>query len=250
MHDLFISYASENIDVVHELVKAFYRAGITHFWWDRSQIKLSDSIPHKIDEGIVDSRYLLAIVTKEYLSKYWTRQELDAIRTLQRPVIPVWVGVTATDVSNFSPALAARRAVEVLDDPEGVAFEVADLLMADPETLFAKFKDRREELKVFWGLALLFVRSALGVLEESEQRELTALDQRRPSNLPTWRQHMETELGYASAKIKAIRRKLQPLQDDDAALAITALIKRSGEVWFPTYSEEIAALKRAGIDTW
>jgi hypothetical protein len=230
---------------------AFYRVGITDFWWDQANIKLADSIPQSIDEGVRGSRYLLAVITKQYFAKHWTRKELDAMEILQRPVIPVCVGVSSDDVRNFSLALATRRAVEFSNNPEYVADEVSDLLGRDPETIFAKFAETREQQIAFWGMALLFVRAALGILAPDSRRRLAVLDKNREKvDLPSWKRHMESELNYTAAEIRNVRAKLPPLGDDDAALAIVALIKRSSNGWFPTYPEEIAALRRAGIETW
>jgi hypothetical protein len=108
--DLFISYASEDLDLcVADFVKALWRHGVNSIWFDRFSIDVRESIPGKIDEGLSKSRYMLCVLTSAYFGKFWTREELDAIRMQQKQVIPIWVDTIFQEVNAFSPALANKK---------------------------------------------------------------------------------------------------------------------------------------------
>jgi len=192
----------------------------------------------------------LAIVTPLYFQKTWTRVELDAAQNLGVPVIPVWVDVTKNDVARFSPILATRKAIADFDTFSDVAEQIAGALLRDESVAFTKFKDKREELILYWGMAWLYVRQCLGILEKRSSRQLAALDRRRGPGEPTWKERMRTELALSQPEIREMRQRFPMLTDEDASLAILAIVKRKKDVWFPTYPNELEALKKAGIDTW
>jgi hypothetical protein len=244
-HDIFISYASEDRQIVHDIVKMLFRTGVTSFWWDQTQIKPSESIPHKVDDGLAGSRYLVAIVSKNYTSKHWTRKELDGSSILEQPIIPVWVDIDANAVRAFSPTLAACKAILYEGDPEYVACIIADLLLMNANSVYARSVGRRESLQFYWGMVWLYIRQALGVLDPKTQKEMDEMDLNNP-----WDEHIKSESGYTHEKIQDIRANLTSLNDEDASLAILAILKRSSDCWFPTYENELAALEKAGIITW
>lgn len=250
-YDIFVSYASQEADIVRSIVHELHYVGVTSFWWDSLSIKPADSIPQSIDDGIRRSKCLLAIIGTAYFSKPWTQAELNAIRVIERPVIPVWIDVTQEAVREFSPTLASIRAIHYDDCPDYVAHQVAELLRKDPESHFAKAQPRREELTAFRGLVYLYVHAVLGTLDDKARRQMdNTYNRNRVPGTKTWRKHIEAELHLSPGQIRSMRDELPPLSDTDTALSITAIIKRSGNVWFPTYSNELEALRRAGFETW
>src|SRR5205823_2226296 len=55
-YDCFISYASEDRQLVQLLVDALARRSVK-VWWDRLNIGIGDRLTRKIDEGLGQSRY-------------------------------------------------------------------------------------------------------------------------------------------------------------------------------------------------
>ena len=74
--DVFLCYASEDEKkVVEPLYQSLTRAGIT-CWYAPADIKWGESIPEKIMEGLSASRYVMVILTPDFLKKHYGRFEL------------------------------------------------------------------------------------------------------------------------------------------------------------------------------
>jgi hypothetical protein len=81
--DVFICHASEDKrSVVEPLIRAFDSAGIS-YWYDRAQIKWGDSLVERIDEGLREARYVLVVLSTQFLAKRWTMKELRAALHLE-----------------------------------------------------------------------------------------------------------------------------------------------------------------------
>jgi len=46
------------------------------YWLDQAEIKVGDSISAKIDEGLRESRYVLAFISESFLQRNWPDREL------------------------------------------------------------------------------------------------------------------------------------------------------------------------------
>ena len=116
MFDVFISHASPDKDgFVHPLAEALRALGVA-VWYDEFSLELGDSISQKIDRGIASSKFGIVVVSPAFLSRNWTQHELRSLvsREVDQDVriIPVWHGVTKKQVSDFSPSLADKLAVD------------------------------------------------------------------------------------------------------------------------------------------
>ncbi len=83
---------------------------------------------------------MLPIVTKTYFNKSWTQAELDAVKMLSKPSIPIWIDITLKQVSKFSPTLAAHKAIIFQSNPYEVAEQVGEVLLSNKRTHFYKKK--------------------------------------------------------------------------------------------------------------
>ena len=82
-YDVFISHAFEDKeDVVLPIVKEINKYGL-RYWYDSEQLKLGDSITKKINRGINESRFLLAILSSTFVNKNWTMTELQTALNMQ-----------------------------------------------------------------------------------------------------------------------------------------------------------------------
>lgn len=113
--DVFISHASEDKeDVALPLRNALVDLGIS-VWLDKTELTIGDSLRRKIDQGIRSSRFGIVVLSKHFFAKGWTNHELDGLvtRTVagEQTLLPIWHGITATDVRSHSPSLADKVAL-------------------------------------------------------------------------------------------------------------------------------------------
>lgn len=113
-YDVFISHASEDKEeVVRPLVNALQKEGLT-VWYDEFEMKIGDSLRRKIDKGLVNSKFGIVVLSKDFIKKGWTNYELDGIIskaiTGEQVVLPIWHNITKKEVIDFSPSLSDKLA--------------------------------------------------------------------------------------------------------------------------------------------
>jgi hypothetical protein len=118
---LFICHVSEDKDdfvapLAAELGKKY------DVWYDDYELRLGDSLPEKIDDGLKRCDFGIVILSKAFFAKKkWGRAELDGLIALEmkrgKIILPVWKGVTSDNVAEYSPMLASKIAVS---DSEGL----------------------------------------------------------------------------------------------------------------------------------
>ncbi len=254
--DIFVSYATDDADLcTNDLTMALWEVGVNSLWIDRIVIKHGDSIPKRVDEGLARTRYLLPIVTPMYFVKPWTQRELDAIRMLEKPALPIWVNVDAKTVKAFSPTLATQKALIYQNNPYEIAEQVAEFLQGDKRTHFYKSTKARAEAKLFWQLAWVFTldeirgenfagRDFLREQGTEEQNAKFLLEVRSAVGLSM------KDIQARAAVIRAEAQKLgNKITDDDVAHILVGSAKRSGSS-FAYEPRENKALKLIGIGHW
>lgn len=113
--DVFLSYASEDRDVVaRPLANYLIKQGLV-VWFDELELKVGDSLRERIDHGLSQSRFAVVVLSQAFFRKHWTLRELSGFvqREVagQKVILPVWQGVDETAVRQFSPPLADRVGV-------------------------------------------------------------------------------------------------------------------------------------------
>src|SRR5205823_1924903 len=98
-------------------------------WYDEISLELGDSIRRTIERGLRESRFGLVVLSKAFFAKNWTQYELDGLidRELSggnKVILPVWYGVSHEEVSQYSPALAGRRAATTTGDLQAVVSDI------------------------------------------------------------------------------------------------------------------------------
>lgn len=95
--DVFLSHASDDKEqFVRPLARELDRRGIT-FWLDEAEIRWGDRITQRINDGLVRSRYVVVVLSSNFLGKNWPESELGAAlnkenATGQTVVLPLLVG--------------------------------------------------------------------------------------------------------------------------------------------------------------
>ncbi|MBL7902994.1 MAG: DUF1883 domain-containing protein [Bacteroidia bacterium] len=132
-YDVFISHASEDKDeVVRPLAQALKSEGLS-VWFDEFELKIGDSLRHKIDKGLANSKFGIVVLSKEFIRKGWTNYELDGIITKsvsgEQVVLPIWHNITKKEVIDFSPSLADKLARNTSSyTVEEIASEIAEVI--------------------------------------------------------------------------------------------------------------------------
>jgi len=95
--DVFISHASEDKEtIVEPLVQLLEENGIS-CWYDKKDIGWGDSIVESISDGLKKSKYALVVLSENFISKGWTKAELNSMLNMeidngQKKVLPLIVG--------------------------------------------------------------------------------------------------------------------------------------------------------------
>lgn len=81
--DVFLCHASEDKDAyVRPFATALASAGIT-YWIDEAEIHWGDRITKKINEGLVNSRYVVVFLTESFLNRNWPQNELSSALSVE-----------------------------------------------------------------------------------------------------------------------------------------------------------------------
>jgi hypothetical protein len=114
--DVFVCHASEDKeDFVDPLAHGLRDSGLS-VWYDVFSLKVGNSLRRKIDEGLLNSRYGVVVLSKYFFSKEWPQSELDGLMSREiagtKVILPVWYKITAVEVGQHSPILAGRVAAK------------------------------------------------------------------------------------------------------------------------------------------
>lgn len=112
----FISYDSRDKEAIarplaQELTKILGRV-----WFDEFSLRVGANLRESIERGLKECARCVLVLTPNFLSNTgWTKTEFNAVFTrelVERAdvIIPVWAGVSAVQVYEYSPTLANRLA--------------------------------------------------------------------------------------------------------------------------------------------
>ncbi len=138
---LFICHVSEDKDDFVAPLAVELREKY-EVWYDDYELRLGDSLPERIDDGLKRCDFGIVILSKAFFAKKkWARAELDGLFALEikrgKIILPVWKGVTSDDVAAYSPMLASKIAVS---DSEGLPKVIEEIKLA------VNVSDRKREL--------------------------------------------------------------------------------------------------------
>jgi len=132
--DVFISHASEDkADVAHPLAEILKRSGV-RVWLDKFELRVGDSLREAIDLGLRNSRYGVVVLSSHFFEKKWPARELNGLFALEderKRILPVWHGVSKSDVAKYSPILADRLAANTSEGINAVAAAIASVVQKD-----------------------------------------------------------------------------------------------------------------------
>jgi len=134
--DVFLCHASEDKDlVVRPLFQALEQSRISA-WYDEAEIRWGESITKAVNRGLAESRYVIVILSRAFLSKNWPQRELNAVLNLEASdgevrVLPLVLGDAHDAVLAAYPLLNDKRYLEWSGDPSPIITEFKKLLPTD-----------------------------------------------------------------------------------------------------------------------
>jgi TIR domain len=113
--DIFISHASEDKEeIVRELAKILTTLKLK-VWYDEFSLNIGDSLVASIDKGLINSKFGLVIISKNFLNKKWPDYEYKSLITKEvngvNCILPIWHNITKEEIQGFSLYLADKVAL-------------------------------------------------------------------------------------------------------------------------------------------
>jgi hypothetical protein len=141
--DFFISYASEDREVVakplaEELQKRRYRV-----WLDRFEIAEGEPFQDKILAGLANCRYGLVLLTPNFLRKDWPTRELDVLLAVEAiddrsAILFVLHNLTGAELRARTPKLADRNWITTATGLERVYDQICNDFFGRADSLAAR----------------------------------------------------------------------------------------------------------------
>lgn len=108
--DLFVLHATEdNGSIVRPLAEALTGKNIS-VWYNKFELHVGDSLRQKIQEGFAGSKLGIAVISRDFIKKGWTDDELESLMAHAlgggQRLLPVWHNITKQEMIDFNPALA------------------------------------------------------------------------------------------------------------------------------------------------
>ncbi len=133
--DIFICHASEDKEAfVRPLAEGLNNHGVK-VWYDEFTLKLGDSLRRSIDHGLVNSRYGVVVISRDFILKEWPQRELDGLVAREvggvKVILPVWYNITAEEICKYSPTLADKLAAPSDEGLEEVITKILEVVTAD-----------------------------------------------------------------------------------------------------------------------
>jgi hypothetical protein len=114
-YDVFISHASEDEAFVGPHAEKLVELDL-RVWYDGFELKAGDSLREQVEFGLRNSKFAIVVLSPAFCSKTWTQSELSGLVARQvrgkTTIIPVWYKMTIEEVTEFSPILADRIALD------------------------------------------------------------------------------------------------------------------------------------------
>ena len=133
--DAFICHTSADKETVvnplHDLLEA---SGI-HCWLDKNEIRWGDSLTARVNEGLRRSRYVIVVLSTNFVVKQWPQRELNAALNQEAAsgesrVLPLLVGTSDERASLIEryPLLNDKLHMVWPDDSERLVDDIRSLL--------------------------------------------------------------------------------------------------------------------------
>lgn len=134
--DVFISHASEDKEVfVKPLANLLTQFGVD-VWYDEFTLKVGDSLSGSIDKGLVNSKYGIVVISKDFMKKNWPDYELRGLVSKEisgkKVILPIWHNIIREDILGYSPTLTDKIALSTnIDNIDDIAMKILEVIRPD-----------------------------------------------------------------------------------------------------------------------
>lgn len=196
--DVFICHTSADKEsVVRPLVELLEANGIS-CWLDESQILWGDSLIAKVNEGLSASRYVIVVLSVNFLHKHWPERELNSSLNIEATtgktrVLPLLVGSDSErkQIVDQYPLLNDKAHMVWPRDKSSMLSDINSLLgrrdaeteavpaAPSPDIRLPELKrnpsefDRHQFLKAGYDEIRNFFHTGLGEVERSDEAVIT-----------------------------------------------------------------------------
>lgn len=127
--DVFTSHSSDDKQkIAKPLAEELISLGLK-VWYDEITLKVGDSLSREINNGLSHSEYGVVILSKTYLQRGWTIEELEALITLQASkrktiILPIWHDVSPEEIQSRYPMVANSLGMKTSEGIKNIAIKL------------------------------------------------------------------------------------------------------------------------------
>jgi hypothetical protein len=137
---VFISHATADKSFVDRLV-ADLAAHSIPVWYDKLDLRIGESVPGKISEGLAGAKHFLIVLSKSAVKSAWVREELNAALMKQVSQGGTFVLPVLLEDCEIPPLLAHRRYADFRSEYSTALNELLSLWQMDTAACDAAKKD-------------------------------------------------------------------------------------------------------------
>lgn len=140
----FVSYSHENGELALEIARRLFNLSLVSVWFDEIEIRRSDRIPEKINQGMKESTGGILLISDSYLSSRWCNSEWYSLfmKRLEDPNFKLYIVlVNNFDVSKLPDLLKPYRYTDCRAYPKPEAIVELGKLLEEIEhdALYSRF---------------------------------------------------------------------------------------------------------------
>lgn len=174
MWKVFISHTPEDNDFVGELAHELEERQISVIDGQENIVNWGDSLIKAMEKGFQETAYGILVLSRDFLSKLWTKRELDGLVNLGgNNLLTIWRNISKEEVARYSEALAEMRCISAEEGIKNIAEAIADVVYK-PAATTEQFTKGLEQIGAktlspsSWELSTLMMHN----FSESELRDI------------------------------------------------------------------------------
>lgn len=137
---VFVSHASDDKPFVDRLVADLANHSVP-VWYDKLDLRIGESVPGKINQGIADSKYFAIVLSPAAVTSAWVTEELNAALMIQIAKGGTFLLPILLKDCTIPPLLAHRRYADFRNDYDSTLKELLSLWGKDAVACAAAKRD-------------------------------------------------------------------------------------------------------------
>lgn len=124
---IFISYSRPDKKLAKKIAKSLVERGYP-VWFDEWEIKVGDSIIDKINKGIIESDFLLLLLSKKSVKSKWVKEELNAAKMREIEKRKVFILPILLEDCKIPPLISGKKYADFRESYRKGLKEILDVL--------------------------------------------------------------------------------------------------------------------------